>query len=295
MRAATFFLLIILMTLTSTLCAQPITMSRDANLSLFSGYFAKRQNTNNNGYWLGAYGDLPLFRSPAEKWNFGIWGVYAHSNWTDNLAQYQAKTNEFALGFNGGYYSEYFSFSHAFYGGLAIGYKNSRETGQVETKKYHSLGRQIDHLIVGNLNLNLMKISGYRPRLLPRTQLTLAGQISVSAQKTLSENDKPAEAVEYWEKNYGEITLKQSVVDISLNRAGSVFLQPKIGVQYSHYQAGDPDVYSYLAELAFHKAAADDFLSLTFAQKFYPGAKEQKKDYLFIMININMLKLIKNH
>lgn len=289
MKTHKTFLFLAVMVLPLALLAQSVPISRNANLSVFTGYFAKRQNTNNNGYWVGAYGDLPLYRSSRENFNFGIWGLYAHSKWTDNLAQYSAVINDYALGFNGGYYDEFFSFAHAFYGGIAIGYKYSSEIGQVEKRDYTSIGQQRDHILTGNINLNLLKSSGYHPRFLPRTQLIFSGQISLNAQKVLSENDKPEREVDCWNKNYYEITLKQSIVDISLNRLESVFLQPKIGVQYSHYVAGDPDVYSYFAEIAFHKVGADDFLSLTFSQKFYPGTK----DLLFIMLNLNILKLIK--
>ncbi len=268
----------------------PTPIGRHANLSLFSGYFAKRQNTNNNGYWLGAYGDLPFFRSQNEKFNFGLWGLYAHSKWGDNLAQYDATTNDFAFGLNGGYYSEYLSPFHAFYIGAGIGCKYSNEIGKVEKKKYFSEGKQEDFALVGNINLNLLKSSGYHPRLFPRTQLVISGQMSLSAKKNLSENGKADTIADAWKKNYAEITLKQSLVDIPLNYSGSVFLQPKLGVQYDHFQAGDPYAYAYLVEIAFHKESADDFLSLVFMQKFYPG----DKDYLFVMLNINILKLI-NH
>jgi len=281
-----FLLLLAFLLPLATKAQAPISISRHANLSIFSGYYAKRQNAHNNGYWIGAYGDLPIYRSLSERWNLGFWGLYVHSKWTDNLNCYTSSSNDFAVGLNTGYYEELFSNTHSFFAGLAIGYKNSRETGKVEKKKYFSSSQQLDHSLVANLNLNLMKVSGYHPRLFPRTQLTLSCQLSFDSQKDLSENGLTNIEVEPWNKGNYEAMLKQSIVDIPLNSSESFFLQPKIGMQYSHYLAGDPNAYVWTVELAWHKIAADDFLSLSLMQKFYPG-----KDYLFLMVNINILKL----
>lgn len=280
--------LVVIMILPLAIRAQsPTPIGRNSNLTIFSGYFAKRQNTNNNGYWVGAYGDFPVYRSTAESWNLGFWGLYVHSQWIDNLNCYKSNTNDLAIGFNGGYYGEFFSNIHSFYGGFALGYKYSREIGKVEKKKYYSDSQQDDQALVANINLNLMKVSGYRPKLFPRSQLILSCQIPFSANKNISENGVTSFTVDPWNKSYYEATLKQSLVDIPLNYLQSVFLQPKIGIQYSHYEAGDPNAYAWSVELAFHKAAADDFLSLSLMQKFYPG----QKDYIFLMINLNLLKL----
>ncbi len=267
------------------LAQSPSTIGRNANLSIFAGYYAQRQNSNSNGNWIGVYGDVPLYRSASESWNFGIWGLYAKSKWTNNLGPYTSTSNDFALGFNGGYYSEFFSYKHNFYSGLAIGYKRSKEIGIVEKRHYQSEGHQTDDMIVGNINLNLMKYSGYRPHLLPRTQLILIGQSSLHASKVLSENDSLFKTISPWDKGYVELIFKQSIFDIPLGYAQSYFLQPKVGAQYSRYQAGDPNAYAYLVELSLHKAYTDDLLSITFMQKFSPG-----KDYLFIMLNVNLLK-----
>ncbi len=271
----------------SGLAQSPTPISRQANLSVFSGYFAKRQNTNNNGHWLGVYGDIPLYRSPAENWNVSLYGLYVQSQWTDNLGPYSAKTRDFAAGLSTGYYSEFFSFTHAFYGALALGYKNSRETGEVKKKKYNSLGKQRDHLLTGSLNLNLIKYSGFRPRLLPRTQLVFSWQTPLNAEKTLSANGEPANIVNTWNKGYQEIALKQSLVDIPLGYAQNYFLQPKIGYQYSHYQAGvNKNAHAPLFELALHKDGQDDFFTVTVMQKF-----NGQSDNFFIYCSINLLKI----
>ncbi len=261
----------------------PMSLGKDANLSLFSGYYAKRQNTNENGNWLGVYADIPVFHSKNEKWNTGIWSLYNVSVWTDNLGPYTSHSKEFALGANGGIYDEYFSYVHTFYGGLAVGYENVQEIGRVNKKKYSSKSRQADDLLTGSINLNLMKYSGFRPSLFPRTQLVFNGQISLNSKKTLSENELPFKSVKTWNKGFYEATLKQSVVDIPV---AVLFLQPKVGAQYSHYLKGNPDEYAYSFEISIHKAYTDDFFSVSVMQKF-----SMNRDYLFIVININLLKL----
>jgi len=68
----------------------------------------------------------------------------------------------------------------------------------------------------------------------------------------------------------------------------SVFLQPKVGGMYSHYMAGNPDSYALILELSLHREYQDDFLSLSVMQKWNSDGGE----YLFAMINLNILKLI---
>ena len=266
----------------------PTPIGRHSNLSIFSGYFAKQQNSNNNGSWIGVYGDIPLYRSLSEEWNISAWGVYTRSEWTNNMAPYSSKTQDFSLGLSTGKYEEFLSYTHSFYGGLAVGYKHSKEIGRVEKKKYSSESQQRDHLLVGNLNLNLMKYSGYHPYFLPRTQLVISGQYALDAQKTLSENGKPALPNKPWNKSFLEITLKQSLWDIPLGMNQNVFLQPKIGGQFSRYFDGEErNSYGPLIELALHKASNDDFLSLTLMHKH----QGRGNDYLFIMLSLNLLKI----
>lgn len=281
--------LILLMTLSlATLAQSPQPMSRFANLSLFTGYFAKQQNSNENGSWLGAYGDIPLYRSPSERWNISLWGVYSKSEWTNNMAPYKSHSQDIALGLSTGYYNEFFSYKHSLYSGFAVGYKNSQENGEVQKRSYHAVSSQRDDFLVGSMNLNLIKFSGYHYYLLPRMQLIVNGQKSLQAKKTWQENDKPDTLVQAWNKGFIETTLKLSLVDIPVNQRQSVFLQPKIGGQFSHYFDGqDRNAYGPLIELALHKAGNDDFLSLTLMHKH----QGEGNDYLFVMLNANLLKI----
>ena len=142
--------------------------------------------------------------------------------------------------------------------------------------------------MVGNINLNLMKYSGYHPYFLPRTQLVLSGQYALNAQKTLSENGKPALLNKVWDKSFLELTLKQSLWDIPLGMNRNTFLQPKIGGQFSRYFDGNErDSYGPLVELALHKSGNDDFFSLTLMHKH----QGQGNDYLFLMFSLNLMKI----
>lgn len=264
-------------------------ISKDANLSLFSGYFAKKQNTNNNGYWSGLYGDLPLIKSADNAWNIGLYGLYVRSAWQDNMTQYSSTSDAFALGINTGYYNEFLSYTHSLYLGLSLGYKHVQEIGQVDKIDYLSESIQRNHLLTGSINFNLIKYSGYHENLLPRLQLIVNVEKSLKALKVLSENNNPNIKVPAWNQNYYEIMLKESIYDLPLNYSGTVFLQPKVGGMYSHYTTGNPDAYSLILEISLHREYQDDFLSLSVMQKWNPNSGE----YLFAMINLNLLKLIK--
>lgn len=264
----------------------PSPIGKDANIVGYAGYFAKRQNTNNNGNWLGVYADLPLFKSTMGDVNLGLWTNYSHSYWTDNLAQYESKSQDFSLGLLTGYYGENFSYTHSFFGGLALGYKHSKETGVTDTKKYGSTGIQKDDLLVGTINLNLIKYSGFRMYLLPRTQLVFNFQTSLSSFKELSENEQKFRQVEAWDKASLDISLKQSIVDIALGYEYSTFLQPKVGIQYFHYTAGERDVFGTILEISLHHVYRDDFLSIIWMQKFHA-----KHDLGIFMVSLNLLKL----
>lgn len=264
----------------------PNPIGKNANLSLFAGYFCKQQNINANGNYWGLYGDLPIWQSPSQLIKINSWAVFSRSSWEDNLSTYQSTTNEVAGGFSAGYYDEFFSLRHSFYGSMSLGYKNAGETGEVSKKNYSQSSHQTDQLLVGGFNFNLMKYSGYTPELLPRTQVVIAWQLPLSAEKTVIENGRQMGQVAPWEKGTREIQIKQSVYDIALDYGHEIFLQPKVGVQYFHYSAGNPDAYSYIIELSLHKASIDDFLSFSLAHKCYPG-----EDYFLIMMNINLLNL----
>lgn len=260
-------------------------IARNANVSLFSGYLLKKQNTNNNAYYYGVYADCPIAKG--EKYNFGVWGLYSASEFQDNIAQYQSSTSEMAAGLNTGIYlSSGMNSINSFYGGLAVGYKRAREVGTVNKRKYSSEGTQSDNMAVANLNLNLFR---EMMRFFPRTQLMMSLQKPFSSEKILSENSGTDKIVSSWRKGYYEATLKQSLVDIPLSLSGELLLEPKLGISYDHYEAGFPDSYSLIGELSLKKLFSDDFLSLTCQYKQYPG---KQTDYIVYGVTINVLRLL---
>ena len=274
--------LIIIATATSSVAQNGI--ARNANVSLFSGYLLKKQNTNNNAYYYGVYTDAPFVKG--EKYNFGVWGLYSASEFQDNIAQYKSSTSEMAAGLNTGVYlSSGMNSINSFYGGLAVGYKRAREVGTVNKRRYSSEGTQSDNMAVANLNLNLFREMSF----LPRTQLIISLQKPFSSEKILSENSKADTIVSSWRKGYYEATLKQSLVDIPLGLSGELLLEPKLGISYDHYEAGLPDSYSLIGEISLKKLFSDDFLSLNFQYKQYPG---KKTDYFVYGITINVLRLL---
>jgi len=106
-------------------------ISRNANVSLFGGYLAKQQNINNNAYYYGCYADYPLVKGT--KYNLGVWGVASSSTFNENLTLHKALTKDLAAGLNSGVYLEGNGIT-SFYGGLAVGYKYSQETGKVKKR-----------------------------------------------------------------------------------------------------------------------------------------------------------------
>jgi hypothetical protein len=262
-------------------------ISRDANISLFSGYFAKKQNTNNNGYWYGAYSDIPIHKSASQAWNISLYGLYAKSNWIDNLAPYTSNTDAFSLGINTGYYDEYFSYIHTIYLGFSLGYKYLQEIGETNKPNYMSESIKQDHGIMGSVNFNLLKYSGYHEYLFPRLQLIFTAEKYFNSLKVLNENNSGNVKINHWNKNYYEIILKQSIVDIPLSYMQTMFLQPKLGFQYG--QSTDNTVYAAILECSLHREYKDDFLSVSIIQKWNSSG-----DIFYIaMINLNLLKLIK--
>lgn len=283
MKKITILWLVVLLTMSAE--AQTTTgLSRDANISLFSGYLLKQQNINCNAYYYGVYADHPIIKG--EKWNFGAWGVYDRSSFQDNISRYKSSSSEMMGGLNTGIYLDpKLGSLYSFYGGLGVGYKYGREVGTVNKRNYASEGIQTDQMIVSNVNLNLFR----NARWLPRTQLIYVQQIPLSSEKTLSENNQPVIIVPAWKRGFYEITLKQSLVDIPLNLSGELLLEPKLGIAYDHYAAGFPEAYSLIGEIALKRLFSDDFLSFTFQYKSYPG---KETNYFVYGLSINVLRII---
>jgi len=291
-------LVIVWILMSCALSAQITTMqSRYANLVLFSGYFAQQQNTNCNGNWFGAYADLPLYRSPMETFNFGLWGLYSQSTWKDNTTSYKSISDDFCLGLNTGYYNQNFTWTHSLFTGIAIGYRHSSEEVNIETKKNNYQSVQNDGMATFNFNINLLKQTGLYPNLFPRMQLVFNGQKVCETDKEELLNNKLTKIDEskIWNKGMYEILFKQSVCDIPLGYQQSVFLQPKVGYQFGNYTG--PNYNAWLVEFALKKQYQDDFFSISVMQKYYqPEIKgNHSKGYFFLMANLNIIQIFKSN
>lgn len=258
-------------------------ISRNANVSLFGGYLAKQQNINEYAYYYGAYADYPFFKG--EKFNLGVYGVYSQSTFNQNLTLNISTTQEIAGGLNSGVYSEG-NGSNSFYVGLALGYKYAKEIGRVNKTNYYSKNAQSDKMIVGNLNINLFRNNS---SWLTRTQAIVSGQIPFNSRKIMSDNGSPDSLVSVWNKNFQEVYLKQSIVDIPLNLSGELLLEPKIGAAYHHYDAGFSNAISLIGEISLKKLFSDDFLVVTCQYKIYPG---KDTNYIVFSASVNILRLI---
>lgn len=273
----------------STMSAEaqaPVSIGRTANISLFSGYIQKHENINCNADYYGIYADYPIFTSKlsAKELNFGAWGVYDVSSFRDNMSRYKNSSSEIAGGLNTGLYFSSTSIK-SYYTGLAVGYKNSQETGVIDKKNYYSESVQSDQMIVVYLNFNQYRDA----RWLTRMQFMTNWQYVFNSSKTVSENHNASIVIDPWNKGYYEFILKQSLVGIPLNLSADRLLEPKLGIAYHRYMAGYPEAISLIGELSLKKLFADDFMSLTFQYKKYPG---KKIDYFCYGISLNVLRLI---
>ena len=263
-------------------------ISRNANVSLFGGYLARQQNINEYAYYYGAYADCPIVKWTnfnETEFNIGFYGVYSQSTFNQNLTLNISTTQEIAGGLNSGVYSEG-NGSSSFYGGLALGYKYAKEIGRVNKTNYYSKNTQSDKMIVGNLNMNRFRNNS---SWFTRTQAIVSGQMSLNSDKILSENGSPDSLVRIWNKDFQEVYLKQSIVDIPLNLSGELLLEPKIGAAYHHYDSGFSSAISLIGEISLKKLFSDDLLSVTFQYKMYPV---KKTDYVIISASVNILRLI---
>ena len=233
-------------------------ISRDANLSLFGGYSVLIQNTNNYGISYGIYGDVPFYKG--KKWNIGPWAIYDAYNFTDNLSQYKSSTSEYGGGLNGGLYLENFSSKYAACVGGSGGIKNSLEISRTVTKVYSNEGKQTDLFGFLSFNGNVIKRTQYG--YFTRVQLLASGQKSLHSSKTMKEINKPIRPDSTWDKGYLSALLKVSIYDFLLSSKSKLFMQPKLGFLYTHYNQGEPENWAFHAELALKFGLQDDWFSI---------------------------------
>jgi len=252
------------------------------NVSLFGGYFAERQNTNNNGNYYGVYADYLILKT-WNGWSLGPYIISNRSEFVRNMIPYESRSLEIGGGMTLGYYSEFFTASHQMFTGLSLGYKHIDENGESLVtggpKKGHYVGEQTDHLLTSSLNANLLKDNSVmRPDLLPRTQLIVNFQIPLQAEKRAYWNEEmiPDSTYQAWDKTFFDIFVKQSLVNWPWGN--KVYCSPKAIAYYSYSYgaaANSRNFYAIGQEISWHKPGKDDFLSINLLYKFNGIPKKQ--------------------
>ncbi|MGE5425981.1 MAG: hypothetical protein ACM3PZ_02820 [Bacillota bacterium] len=290
MKQFLFILLCIVGSLRASGQATPMQW-RHSNLVLFAGQFSEVDSSIIRGGWKGVYADVALFRSADEAFNLGLWGLYSRPKWENTEDKFKSTAHEVAFGLTGGYYDDIVGFVHALYIGGAIGYKHISEKG-IWQSATRDQSLQNDDLVIGILNLNLLKHDYGMTRWLPRTQLIITHQAPQKSARETIINKKRTETAP-WDKTSTDILFKQSIYDIPLSY--ELFLQPKIGFQYSRYSG--PDAKAWIIEAGIRKIYADDFFTLSYmAKKDIPEKPGyQPRTLHFLMGSVNLIALFKKY
>lgn len=260
------------------------------NVSLFTGGHMAKENTNNQGYWYGVYGEYMPIKT-ASGLNLGFAGLASQtrSKSNDHTSEYKGVSTDLAIGFAGGKYSHYFTTTHSSYLGFNLMLKRSVDSGEgLSVGADNKLGKysadQKDVLISGELNFNLLKIVGYRSHLFPRTQLRLAFQETLSSNKVSFWNDKPIDESWLWNKAAYTAELKQSIAAIG---QFDLLVEPKLYVGYYHYKGDKSNWLAIGPEIALKKRGWDDFLSVYFLVKKQIGSYEPHHNSTQFVVGIN--------
>jgi len=270
---------------------QSYSFGERVNLAFFTGGFARQQNSNNNGYWYGAYADFVPIRSYT-GWSGGIFGLVSIYQFQDNDLEniYNGHGRELGGGLSIGKYSEYFGLRHSAFIGCNLGLRQSQDHGIGKNKYGQSEVLQEDWMFSINLNFNILKTNGLYLNLFPRTQIMLNYQEPFKSEVSAAWNGKSLNEQVPWKKGFSELVAKESIVDIPINRGRDLFLEPKLLAAY-RYEKGNRDTFWVTGlEIGLRKADKDDFLAIFFTQKI----NTQKQDFLgkqshpvYFMVGLN--------
>lgn len=263
---------------------------KSVNVSLFTGGTVAQENTNNRGYWYGAYGEyMPIKTSKGLNLGIAALASQSRSKSNDLSSEYKARSTDLGIGFVGGKYNEFFTTTHSSYLGFNLMIKSSRDKGEgLSLGSDNNLGRydseQKDILLSGELNFNLLKTFGYRERMFPRTQLRLAFQETLNSNKVSFWDDAPIAKSALWNKAAYTAEIKQSIIQIG---EFDLLLEPKLYAGYYHYKGDKSNWLSIGPEIALKKRGWDDFLSVYFLLKKQVGSYEPHHNSTQFVIGIN--------
>jgi hypothetical protein len=256
------------------------------NLVLFGGYSAEQQNINNNSWYTGLYGDWMVLKSSNDRWTFGPYLIFTRSSFTQNLTRYSGRNWEAGGGLILGYYSENFSQNRELFLGSAIGVKEVLDQGKSSSRWLGNYkGEQEDLLLVLNLNFNVFKRARVGSTWLPRSQIQLNFQKSLTSNKEATWNNFPIMSA-VWDKAYYEVLAKQSICDWGWSQ--SLFCSPKIIGLSSYSYGSNEHNYGLGGEISLHKSSQDDFFSVYCIYKI-SGISEKNVFMTGLSLNLSSL------
>jgi hypothetical protein len=258
------------------------------NLVVSGAYWNQQQNLHNHGWWSNIYVDYSPIKS--NNWNFGVFGDFNKSSYTQNLTRSSGQATDVSLGLMSGYYSDKILQSitrkYAWFSGLNVGLKYSYSQDESANWLGHYKGVQTDYLFTVGLNCNLLKKS---PGHLPRTQLMISWQKPWRANKKSFWNNSEF-AGTAWDKTYGQIQLKQSVIDIFCPYLAKSYLSPKLVLLAESGSGNQLMSHGFGLEASLHLEHRDDFAAV---YCWYTKNIRSSKNLFIFGITINLINLNK--
>lgn len=260
----------------------------DANISFFTGAYAAQQNGNNNGGWYGMYFDYLGLKTPS-NWKFGFCALASQSDFQSNEIRttYDGSSTDFGAGLSLGKYTESLFSSFAGYFGSNLMLKKNKDAGEGETAYDNgSIGKysmtQEDLILSAELNINLLKRVS---NLFPRSQLRLVFQKPLSSERSAYWNDLQIESVP-WNKESFQGEFKQSIFQFG---KGQTLFEPKVVINYQHYEGDGSNWYALGPEFALKKRGYDNFLSVYFLLKKQAGNNGANLNGTQFVVGLNFM------
>lgn len=269
---------------------------REKSNIVFFGGLVFHQDSEDIGNYYGGYLDYQGFKSANGKWTLGPYVNFSRSNSIrfSGLDESRSRAYAYGGGLSAGFYEANFSLRHQLFTGLALGISRESEEEIVKMEKGRYIGVQKDWLLNASLNLNLLKVFGLQPDLLPRSQMQLRLKMPLLSEKqAVWEDARGREKIDQslaWDKTYFEAIAKQNIYQAPLNWRQEFWYTPKVLAFYS-FSAGDArSFYGLGLELACYREFRDDFLSVG---ALYKVSRKFTDNYFIVSLNLNLSSLMR--
>ncbi len=237
------------------------------NVSLFTGAYFAQKNTNNQGYWYGAYGEYTPFKT-IDDVSFGVAFLASNSSFGNNTRSsfYEGSSKQFGFGFTLGKYWDFFTFTHSAYLGGNLMLKKAVDEGEGTSWTGYYEMKQEDILISSEINFNLFKAYTSMQRFFPRTQLKVGFQRSLVSEKEDYWNGKTIPESVIWDKAGLSTELKLSFIELG---SFENLTQIKAFIGYQNFSGDQSHWLFFGPEVSFKKEGKDDWfiISLFIKQK----------------------------